>query len=245
MKINERQTLILKALETEVFLSVEMLAKRFYTSPSSIRRDLANLEQYKLVHRTHGGVTTCNPLDKVASFARRMTQNVQGKHAVAKKAAAFLRDGMNIMLDSSTTARFLIEHIAKYKGVTVFTNNMETALESIANGVKTHCFGGRCFNESPVLIGSDAERSISNIHTDIFFFSSQSLDACGVISDSCEEETHLRSIMLKHTDKKIFLCDKEKFNKRSLYTLTTLDAIDACVLEQEWKELDASCEIIF
>ena len=85
MKINERQVMILKALESEVFISVEMLAKRLYTSPSSIRRDLANLEHYQLIHRTHGGVTACNPLDRVASFSRRMTQNAQGKYAVAKK----------------------------------------------------------------------------------------------------------------------------------------------------------------
>ena len=117
MKINERQIMILKALENEVFISVEMLSKRLYTSPSSIRRDLANLENHHLIHRTRGGVTACNPFDKVASFARRMTQNVQGKHAVAKKASALVQDGMNIMLDSSTTASFLIPYLTKYKEI--------------------------------------------------------------------------------------------------------------------------------
>lgn len=247
MKINERQILILKALEKEVFISVETLSKRLYTSPSSIRRDLDNLEKNNLVHRTHGGVTIFNPGERVATFARRMTQNVQGKHAVAKKASEFLRDGMNIFLDSSTTSNFLIPHLAKYDGITIFTNNMETALNAISNGINTHCTGGKSFNGSPILIGRDAERSIRNIHTDLLFFSSQSLDSKGVISDSCEEETYLRSLMLEHADKKVFLCDYQKINQKSLYALVSLDEIDICILEKEWPALEGiqNCKIIY
>lgn len=237
--------MILKALESEVFISVEMLAKRLYTSPSSIRRDLATLENYGLAHRTHGGVTASNPLDKVASFARRMTQNVQGKHAVAKKAATLVQDGMNIILDGSTTASFLIPYLTKYKELTLFTNNLETALQAISNGIKTHCFGGRCFNGSPVLIGGDTERSIRNLHADVLFFSTQSLDKRGIISDSCEEETHVRQLMLEQADKKVFLCDKEKINRVSLYTVTSLSNVDACVLEQAWTDLDCPCELLY
>ena len=150
------------------------------------------------------------------------------------------------MLDSSTTASFLIPFIAKYKGITLFTNNMETALSAVANGITTHCSGGKSFNNSPVLVGRDAERSIANIYTDILFFSSQSIDKNGVISDSCEEETHLRALMLEKANKKIFLCDKEKVNQISLHTLTKLENLDACVLEEKWSELVCdNCKIIY
>ena len=69
---------------------------------------------------------------------------------IAKKAAAMLSDGQSIMLDSSTTAGFLIPHIAKLRDVTVFTNNMITAVNAVNFSIDTHCLGGHA-------IGGNAE----------------------------------------------------------------------------------------
>ena len=77
-----------------------------------------------------------------------------------------------------------------------------------------------------MLSGLEAYRGISGIYADILFFSSQSLDKNGVISDSTEEENYLTSLMLNSSQKRVFLCDSGKFNTHSLFTLAAIDDIE-------------------
>ncbi|MBQ8208489.1 MAG: DeoR/GlpR transcriptional regulator [Clostridia bacterium] len=244
MSITKRQEEILKLLQENRFLTVERLAQLTYTSPSSIRRDLSSLQNLCLVKRTHGGATPTDENLGVPPLGNRMMHNIVGKRIIAKKAAALLSDNKTVMLDGSSTAGFLVPHIAKLKNITLFTNNMFTAISAVNYGINTHCIGGKSVNQSAVLSGEDAYRTVQNIHPDILFFSSQSLDAEGVISDSTEEENYLRSLMLKNACQKIFLCDSEKFARRSLYKLTTLNEIDISVFDKHWQSVDNKCKIL-
>ena len=244
MDLSDRQEHILTLLREERYLSVERLSALTYTSPSSIRRDLTHLQQLRLIRRTHGGASVLNEVDQAAPLRNRMTKNVVGKRAIAKKASALLRDGMTVMLDGSTTAGFLVPYIAKHKRITLFTNNMLTALEAINFGIDTHCLGGSTVDRSAVLTGPIGYASAAKIHSDICFFSSHSLDVNGIISDPTEEENHIRTLMLENTEQRIFLCDHEKFDRRSLYTLTTLDKVDAAVLDEPWDELKSGCQVL-
>ena len=155
-----------------------------------------------------------------------------------------LCDGQIIMLDGSSTAGFLVPHIAKYKDITLFTNNMITAINAINYGIKTHCIGGSSVSNSAVLSGPQSFKAVSEIYTDILFFSSHALDKNGIISDPTEEENYLRRLMLENTKKSVFLCDSEKFNRKSLYTLASINDIHAAVFDTQWEELEAKCKII-
>ena len=53
----ERKQKILDLLKTKKSLSVEGLTKLLYSSPATIRRDLAELSQEGLIRRIRGGAT--------------------------------------------------------------------------------------------------------------------------------------------------------------------------------------------
>lgn len=237
MSITKRQEEILKLLEENRFLTVSKLAEYTYTSPSSIRRDLTSLENLHYISRTHGGANIIDEKNLPAAFNLRMTKNTAEKKIIAKKAAALLCDGQNIMLDSSTTAGFLVPYIAKHKNMTVFTNNMITAVNAVNRGISVHCTGGRCINGSASLSGTAAYEFLKGVFVDILFFSSQSLDSSGIISDSTEEENYARRIMLKNSGKKFFLCDSSKFGLKSPYILTSAEETDVCIFDREYSEL--------
>ena len=97
---------------------------------------------------------------------------------------------------------------------------------------------------SAVLSGAQAYAAVERIHPDILFFSSQSLDHDGYIYDPIEEENHIRTLMLKNAAFRVFLCDSEKFESTSLYRLTNVDDIDACVFDKPYAELRANCKIV-
>ncbi len=246
MRVTERQEKILELLKSDVFCTVERLAQVTYTSPSSIRRDLAYLQTQGLVRRTHGGVSLAESAAYAPALQNRLTKNVAEKRKLARLAARFLKDGISVMLDGSSTASFLLPHLAEHKNLRLFTNSMTTAMRAGELGIATTCIGGRSVRNGAVLAGEGACRAVEELYVDILFFSSQYLDEDGIISDSTPEENELRKVMLRHARQTVFLCDSSKFGKRTLYTLTGLDQISAAVFDCAFSELSCQncCRII-
>ena len=244
MSIKSRQQEILDILNERKFITVKELSQLTFTSQSSIRRDLTFMENNGLVKRSHGGVCLPNPLNGVASFYDRSHQSIKEKRIIASKASVFLKDGQNIFLDSSSTSSFLLPFIAKKKDIHLFTNNLSTAVKAIEFGINTHCLGGSAVNGSVALSGAETYRAISGICADIVFFSSQSLDSIGNITDSTEEENYVRQLMLRSSKTSVFVCDSTKFGTSSVYRLCSIDDIDNAVFDSDYSQLTAKCNII-
>ena len=245
MSITDRQKQVLALLEENGFMSVERLSELTYTSPSSIRRDLTHLQNLYLIRRTHGGASIFRELNHAVPLSSRMEKNIAEKRKIAKNASLLLRDGQTVMLDGSTTAGFMVPHIAKHKDMILFTNNMQTAINAVNYGIKTHCIGGESVNQSVVTAGEQAYSTIVKIYPDILFFSSQCIDREGYIYDPILEENHIRELMLKNAACSVFLCDAEKFGQRSLYRLASVDDIDVCVFDRQSPELHTKTKIIY
>lgn len=244
MSISQRQKQILSILNDRTFVTVQELSGLTFTSASSIRRDLTYLQNNGLVKRLHGGVSTVPPMANVASFFDRAHKNVKEKRLIAQKAALLLKDGQTVLLDSSTTVTFLLPYIARHQDITLFTNNLTTALQSIELGIRTHCLGGHSINGSSALAGPETFSALSGIMADVLFFSSQSLDRQGNISDATEEENYVRKVMLHSAKTRVFLCDSEKFDAGNTYRLCNLSEVDYAVFDTPYPELSASCKLL-
>lgn len=245
MSITKRQEQLLTLLEEHGFMSVRRLSQLTYTSESSIRRDLTHLQNLYLIHRTHGGASIFKELNRAVPLNSRMEKNIAEKQKIAKNASVLLRDGQTVMLDGSTTAGFMVPYIAKRKNIILFTNNMQTAINAINYGIKTHCIGGTSVNQSVVLSGERAYSTVTKTYPDILFFSSQCIDRDGYIYDPIPEENYIRELMLKNAACSVFLCDAEKFGQRSIYRLTSIDDIDVCVFDRQIPELHTKTKIIY
>ena len=245
MSITKRQEQLLFLLDEQGFMTVSRLAELTYTSPSSIRRDLSHLQNLSLVRRTHGGASAFRELNHAVPLNSRMEKNIAEKRKIAKTASSLLKDGQTVMLDGSSTAGFLVPYVAKFKDIILFTNNMQTAINAVNYGIKTHCIGGVSVNKSVVLSGEEAYSSVVKIFPDILFFSSGCVDSDGYIYDPIPEENYIRELMLKNAKYSVFLCDSEKFGQRSLYRLTGLDDINACVTDKEIPRLRTKCKMMY
>ena len=83
-------------------------------------------------------------------------------------------------------------------------------------------------------------RFVPNVEIEIFSLAVNEFHLEVVISDSTEEENYLRSLMINASAQTVFLCDSEKFNTRSLFTLTTLDKIDIAVFDKPFPDLQCN-----
>lgn len=234
----------MELLQENISLTVEKLSELTYASPSSIRRDLTKLQNIHFLRRTHGGAVLLDSASKITPLSNRLEINITEKKKIAKKASSLICDGQCIMLDSSSSTSFLIPYIANHKNITLFTNNMLTAVDAVNHGIKVHCLGGYNTNNSFTLSGPECYRAISQIHADIFFFSLNSLDKDGTISSPSEDGIYLRQLMMKNSYKSVFLCDSHKFNQSSVYTFASIDDIDVAVFDEPYKNLKTKCQII-
>ena len=87
---NERQQQILSCMEIKNTITVKELTDQLYASPSTIRRDLSELEAQGFLKRIHGGavLTAGSTFDTPASLRR--TQQLAEKQRIADLASRFL-----------------------------------------------------------------------------------------------------------------------------------------------------------
>ncbi len=219
MKTNEREERILAILRRQQFAGVKQLSEELYISPSSIRRDLTHLETLGIVERRYGGVILQGDRHTAAPFMVRCDQNRLLKKEIAERASVLLQDNQTVLLDDSTTAYYMLKHIAKHKGIAVFTNNLHTAAEAIDLSIKTYMIGGLSCNGSAVMCGSYAMQMLERVYADLCFFSSFALSDGGEIMDCTEEANAVRQKMLIRAKTRVFLCDSNKFHTHAAHRL--------------------------
>lgn len=227
MKTSERERQIIALLSERSFISVQELSELLYTSPSSIRRDLSRLETVGIVKRNYGGAVAVggNPASPPVSI--RSEVNKSAKRTIAKKASVLLRDDMTVLLDDSTSASAMIEFLAERRGITLFTNNLETAAAATERGIMAYLLGGALpSNSASVTVGKFALDMLRSIHADLCFFSGSALSDDGEIFDSTEQHNLLRREMLRRADARCFLCDGSKLSRRSIYHVAHLNEIE-------------------
>lgn len=133
------------------------------------------------------------------------------------------------MLDASTTAYCLVQHLAKFKNIFVITSGAKTALALATLGIRTICTGGEMALGSFSYIGHDAERTLSNYNADIAFLSCRGISEDGAVTDSSIAENSMRKLMMQKSVKTYLLCDKSKVGKIYLNTLCEKDEFDGII----------------
>jgi DeoR/GlpR family transcriptional regulator of sugar metabolism len=159
----------------------------------------------------------------------RKSKDKTAKRELAEKASALVNSGYSVILDSSTTTFYMVEHLAKLKNITVFTNNLDTAIACIEQGIAVYVIGGRALRGMPVLSGAYAEEMLEKISVDIAFFSSYGINSSGIVSDTSEEENKMRKIMMAHSQKNVLLLDKTKVGRSAPHILCSIEQIDHLV----------------
>lgn len=227
----ERQEEIIRILEKHKSVSVTKLANTLFVSQPTVRRDLSVLENQGKVQRTHGGVVLRKTSDAEVPLLFREDKNHAAKKAIAEKASGFITDGCVIYLDASSTAAHLIPFLGKFNDILVITNGPKTSILLGENHIKNYCTGGLMLEHSVAYVGSEAEKFISNINADLFFFSSRGYTTDGVITDSSEREVAIKKAMLANAEKAYYLCDKSKQNKKFVFNICNVNDVDAIVQE--------------
>lgn len=227
----ERQEKILNILSKGGSASVARLARELFVSMPTVRRDLSALEARGVISRTHGGAVLRDTSEREIPLLFREDQNNQAKRKIAEKAIEHVKNGSVIFLDASSTVSYLVPLFERFEDLVVVTNSPKTSMRLGERGIKNYSTGGLLLMHSVAYVGSEAERFVSGINADLFFFSSRGYVEGGSVTDSSAEEASLRRAMLANAEKSIYLADSSKCGQRYMYNICRLADVDAIVHE--------------
>ena len=225
----ERQEAIIAILERKKSTSVRELARELFVSEASIRRDIESLENKGLVKRVYGGVLLSRYQNSSIPIDLRDGDHSAAKEEIARRAAELVHDGDTIFLDASSTVRRMVKYLGHRKNLKIITHNLKIFAEYGGAGFTLFCTGGTYSTVEQTLVGPAAENYLRSVSADLLFFSSQAITEDGEITDSSEEETSLRRIMIARSARQYFLCDDSKIGERRMFSVCHKDEITGVI----------------
>jgi DeoR family glycerol-3-phosphate regulon repressor len=229
MELNSRKKEILNMLYVKGRITVGELSKTLFVSEMTIRRDLSEMEKGGYLRRYRGGAIL-KVDNKEMPITERVYLDEDEKKELCQQCVPFLRDGITIYLDSSSTCLYLIAHIQKYRGVMIVTNSVQVVLSASVYHIPCLLIGGEYYEQDMCLVGSIAEQYAKELNIDVAFFSTAAYSDDGVISDFDLRQTMIRKIILKNVKESIFLFEGSKIGKKMTYTLCRREDVTRIIL---------------
>src|SRR3954465_15852479 len=127
MKGADRRDAIADHIQSVGYARIDELAERFGISRMTVHRHVEALTRQGLVRKLHGAVTAQPSGLYESAFRFRQTLAVGEKQALARAALHYVEAGQAIMLDDSSTATMLVEHLGQSTPLTVVTNSVGAA----------------------------------------------------------------------------------------------------------------------
>ena len=233
----ERRNSIRQILEDEKTVSAAALAKRFYVSESTIRRDLEKLSGEGVVRRTYGGAVIRENTGDDLPITVRERENADAKLFIAKEAVKLIKNGDAIILDTSSTVTALVPLLHVFEGLTVITNGIKNAyLLNSYPKITTFCTGGRMREHSMSLVGASACERLNEINADIAFISCRGLSLEKGITESSDEEAQIKRAMINAAAKTVLLADGTKIGRVLMNRVCMPDRLFAVVTDSPLPE---------
>lgn len=232
MPTTERRNRLLEIVRRQGFASLPDLAEELQVSESTVRRDLAHLEEQGGAKRTHGGAFYSGPSPHLDHFQNRQEAQWDEKKAIASTAAGMIDDGDTLLLDGGSTTYELARLLAG-RPLQIVTNSLPVAnLFSAASNVELIVIGGYVHPRSGAVHGPYANEMLKSLRVRKAVLSAAGVDEARLYNSNHMLASTQRA-MVDAADDVILLADSSKFGRQSLACICELDLIDRVVVDQK------------
>lgn len=229
-KTAERRSRILEILNDYGQVNVNTLSKDFNVSEVTIRNDLQNLENNKLLIRAHGGAFKTSNLALPVSQKKNI--NLIAKRLIGKKAVSLIEENDSIILDSGTTTYEVSNNLRDFEKLTVISNALDIINNlSQYNNIETFVPGGFLKEFSMSLVGPMAARNFKQLYCNKLFLGIDGIKSDVGVFTHHMEEAYLNQIMIDIAEEAIVVADSSKFNKSGLAFIEGFHKIDKVITD--------------
>jgi DeoR family transcriptional regulator, glycerol-3-phosphate regulon repressor len=226
-----RQYAILDLAKQIGRVTVEDLAARFEVTPQTIRKDLNELCDQRLLARVHGGAILASSVENVGYDARREIA-AREKMAIGKAAAALVPNEASLFINIGTTTEAVAQALLQHSGLMVITNNINVAnfmraypqIEVvIAGGVVRRADGG--------IVGEAAVDFIRQFKVDFAIVGTSAIDEDGSMLDYDFREVKVAQAIMANARQVILVADSTKFDRTAPVRIGTVTQVDTFVTD--------------
>jgi DeoR/GlpR family transcriptional regulator of sugar metabolism len=231
------KNLIRTKLEKDPYITVNQIAQELGCSTMTIRRHLTRLESEGIVERTRGGAALTHRIRLEFALYEKTNARQRQKEAIGRAAAAMVKDGERIILDTGTTTLAMAKALRGRKNISVITTSLAIVSELLRSpGIECMLLGGVVRESSPDLYGPLLEENLSRLHTDRSFVGCDALSTDGALMTTDARVARASSLMIANAEHAVLLTDSSKAGAKAFIRFADLEQFDAFVTDSEMPE---------
>jgi len=223
---DDRKQRILEVLKVKHRATLEELQELTNSSVSTIRRDLNELADEKLLRRLHGGAELTQDLSSELSILEKSSKNIHEKEQIAALALAEISDGDVIFLDAGTTTGAMIPGLrASAWRLSIVTDSVTHASKLISENLAVFILGGNVKSRTDSVIGGQALAQLANYRFNAAFIGANAYDeAIGAMTPDSEEAS-IKAQAIRQSETAFVLLDSSKLGQTSFVKFANPDEI--------------------
>jgi DeoR family transcriptional regulator of aga operon len=220
-------------------VQVSALAQRFGVSMQTVRKDLRYLAERGVMARAYGGAIDSNAVGGPAvepPYEAKRTAHLDEKRRIGQRAAALVKPGDTIAIDSGTTAIQLAEALPNID-VTVVTNDFGVlAALTPKSNINIVMLGGELRRKNMAFYGGLTVEALAALHVDLLFLGVDGLDLERGITTHYEPEALLNRKMVEAARMVIAITDSSKFGKICLHRIIAINELNVLITDRQAPE---------
>ena len=222
---------IVSQLAASPMLRASELAAVLNVSGETIRRDLMELQERKLINRTYGGAS--RPFALEEALVDRKGVMVAEREAIAGAVAALIRPKEVLMMAAGATTYHVARRLAALAGdITVITHDFAIAGVLGTNpSIRVLCCGGRLHAGEGYVYGAQTIAGIDGYEANRAIVGATGIGARGV-EDADDEAGAIYGAMVKRAAEAIVVADRSKFEQPALAVYARWTEIDRLVTDR-------------
>jgi DeoR family glycerol-3-phosphate regulon repressor len=194
-------------------VSVDDLALRFEVSPQTIRKDLNDLCELRLLARQHGGAMLASGVENLGYTARR-TMALAEKQRIAARCASLIPDGSSLFLNIGTTTEEVARALVGRRNLLVVTNNIHVVSILLpCQGIEVVIAGGPVRRADGGIVGEATVDLVKEFKLDYAVIGCSALDEDGSLLDFDYTEVRVARAILSNARQAILVADAGKFER--------------------------------
>ncbi len=230
----ERRRAVLDMINRQGRVVISDLSKHFHVSSVTARADINSLHERDLLVRSHGGaIRKNNPLAE-SPLDVKESQHHEEKAAIGRAAAALVKEGHTVLLDSGTTTLEVARAIraCKFSRVTLVTNSLAVAREiSDAAEINFIMIGGMLRRISKSFAGPQAQKMLAELRVDHLFLGVDGFDPEVGPSTPDILEAELNAAMIRSAKEVTVVADSSKIGRSSLSLIAPVTTVHRVITD--------------
>lgn len=223
---------ILDIARTQGKVLVEELASRFEITPQTIRKDLNELCEKKLLNRIHGGAVFPSGTENMQYEQRRQIAAYE-KDTIGRAAAALIPDNASLFVNIGTTTEAVGQALLDHGRLMIITNNINVANKLrvypqfevvIAGGVVRGTDGG--------IVGEAAVDFIRQFKVDYAVIGASAIDDDGALLDFDFREVKVAQAIIANARHVILVSDSTKFERTAPVRIAHISQVHTFVTDR-------------